>query len=134
REEVDNFGETVARDMPGGDGYAEAELLAQRLLNRKSVFAQRSERARRAGKLPDKDAWFELRKTFRMAVEHRKPDRGLVAEGHRQRLLQMGAAGHGCVTVAPREIGEDGAQRADVPRDDLKALPHLQHHGRIHDV
>ena len=128
------FRQPVARDMPGGDGHAEAEFLAQRLLDLKTLVAERSQRAGGAGELADQDARLQLREPLGMTVEHRKPDRGLVAERHRQRLLQMGAARHRRVAIALREIGKDAAQRGDIVFDDLKAGADLQDHGGIHDV
>ena len=133
-EEIDCFRQPVARDMPGGDGHAEAEFLAQRLLDLEPLVAERSQRAGGACELADQDARFQLREAFGVAVEHRELDRGLVAERHRQRLLQMGAAGHRRIAIALREIGEDAAQRGDIGFDDLKAGADLQDHGGIHDV
>ena len=69
-----------------------------------------------------------------MAVEHGEVNRGLVAEGHRQRLLQMGAARHRRVAMAPREIGEDAPQIGDIHFDDLQPRAQLQHHRGVHDV
>jgi hypothetical protein len=69
-----------------------------------------------------------------MTVEHGEPDRRLVAEGDRQRLLQMRPAGHGRVAVAPRQVGQDAAQGGDVVLDDAQAFADLKGDGRIHDV
>src|SRR5580700_6782053 len=107
----------VTSARPGGRWHAEAKLLAQRRLHLKTLIAERRQRARGAGELADQHARLQLLKPFRMAVEHREPDRGLVAEGDRQCLLQMGASGHGRVAIAPREIGEDAPQLRDVVFD-----------------
>ena len=133
-QKIDRFRQPVARDMPGGDGNAEAEFLAQRLLNLKTLVAERSQRAGGARELADEHARLQLGEPLGMTVEHRKPDRGLVAERHRQRLLQMGAARHRRVAIALREIGKDAAQRGNIGFDDLKAGADLQDHGGIHDV
>src|ERR1700747_1921176 len=97
--------------MPGRGRTAETQLLAKRLLHLKTLVTERGQRAGGAAELADKHARLQLRQTLGMAVEHREPDRGLVAKGDRQRLLQMGAARHRRVAMAPREIGEDVAQR-----------------------
>ncbi len=44
---------------------------------------------------------------------HCEPYRGLVAEGDRQRLLEMGPTRHRRIAVAPRQPGEDAAQRGE---------------------
>jgi hypothetical protein len=69
-----------------------------------------------------------------MPVEHRQPDRRLVAEGHRQRLLQVRAPGHRRVAVLLRQVGQDAAQFADVRFDHVDRGADLQHVGRVHDV
>ncbi len=46
----------------------------------------------------------------------------------------MGAARHRRVAVAPRQVGEDAAQRGDIFLDDRKAVAHLQDDGGVHDV
>ena len=69
-----------------------------------------------------------------MPIEHREPDRGLVAEGYRQRLLQMGAPGHRRITMALRQVDQDAAQRGNVLLDDRKPGAELQHERAIHDV
>ena len=128
------FRKTVAGDMPGRDGNAEAEFLAKRLLHLESLVAERGQRAGGAGELADQHARLQLFEPLGVAVEHRQVDRGLVAERHRQRLLQMGAARHRRVTMPLRQIGEDAAQGGDIVFDDLKAFAQLQHDGGVHDV
>ena len=95
-----DFRQPVARDVPGGDGHAEPEFLAQRFLDLESLVAERGQRAGGAGELADQHARLQLREAFGVAVEHRQIDRGLVAERHRQRLLQMGAPRHRRVAIA----------------------------------
>ena len=86
--------------MPGRDGNRKAEFLAKRLLDLESFVAQRSKRAGRAGELADQNTRLQLLEALGVAVEHRQPDCRLVAKRHRQRLLQMGAAGHRGVAIA----------------------------------
>jgi hypothetical protein len=93
-----------------------------------------SQRAGRTSELADQHARLQLREPLGVAVEHRKPDRGLVAEGHRQCLLQMCAARHRRVAIAAGEIGEDTTQRGDILLDDPEPRPHLEHDRGIHDV
>ena len=133
-EEIHHFRQPVARDVPGRDGHAEAKLLAQRLLHLETLVAERGQRAGGAGELADQHARLQLRQPLGMAVEHRQINRGLVAERHRQRLLQMGAARHRRIAIALRETGEDAAQFGDILLDDFKAGAHLQDHGGVHDV
>ena len=116
-------------------GTPRPSSLAERLLHLEPLVAERGQRAGGAGELADQHARLQLREPFGVAVEHREPDRGLVAERHRQRLLQMGAAGHRRVAIALRQIGEDAAQRRRC-RASMIARParNLQHHGGIHDV
>jgi hypothetical protein len=86
------------------------------------------------GELDDRHARAQFGEALLMPVEHREPDRHLVAEGHGQRLLQMGAPGHRRVAVLFRERSEDGAQFADVGVDAVQRIAHLQRDGRVHDV
>ncbi len=108
--------------------------VTQRLLHGEALVAERGEGSGRAGELSDQDARLEVFEAFGVAVEHGKPDRRLVAEGHRQRLLQMSPAGHRRVAVLLRQVGEDGAQARNVVADDRERVAHLQHYGRVHDV
>ncbi len=69
-----------------------------------------------------------------MAVESVEPDRRLVAEGHRQRVLQVGAPGHRRVAVFARELGEMAAHRRQILLDQGEPGADLQHRGGVHDV
>ncbi len=69
-----------------------------------------------------------------MAVESRQPDRRLVAKGYRQRVLQMGAAGHRRVAIAPGEVCQMAAHRRRDRLDQRQPVADLQHHGGVHDV
>ena len=70
----------------------------------------------------------------RVAVEPGEPHRRLVAEGDRQRVLQMGAPGHRRVAVAPRQRAEMAAHRVEIRLDQLEPVADLQHRGGVHDV
>ena len=120
--------------MPGRDRHTEPEFLTKRLLDLKSLVAERRQRTGRAGELAHQHARLQLGETFGVTVEHRQIDRGLVAEGHRQRLLQMGAPGHRRVAITRGEIGQDTAECSDIRLDDLEAGADLQDYGGIHDV
>ena len=65
----------------------------------KPLGAQRSERARRAAKLPDQHAGLELRQSFTMASDHQQPNRDLIAKRNRQGVLQMRASRHRRIAV-----------------------------------
>ena len=69
-----------------------------------------------------------------MPVEHREPDRGLVAEGDGQRLLAVRAAGHRRVAVTAREFGQDASQLTEILLDDLETIADLQDDRGVHDV
>ena len=99
-----------------------------------ALVAERGQRAGCARELANKDPRLELLQALGMAVEHGQPDRGLVAEGDRQRLLQVGATGHRRIAVLLRQVSEDGAQRRDVFLDNLETGADPQHVGRVHDV
>jgi hypothetical protein len=102
--------------------------------NSEALVAERSQRARGAGKADHQHALAQFGQAFLVPIEHRQPDRGLVAEGHRQRLLQVRAPGHRRVAVLVRQIGQDAAQLADVCVDEVDRGADLQHVGRVHDV
>jgi hypothetical protein len=107
-------------NVPGRDRHAETELLAERLLDLQAFVAERGERAGRAGELANEDPGLELLQTLGMAVEHRQPDRGFVAERDRQSLLQVGAPSHERIAVLFGEISEDPAQVGNLLLDDLE--------------
>ena len=69
-----------------------------------------------------------------MAIESGEPDSGLVAEGYRQRVLQMCAPRHRCVAIPLGKLGEVAADCRQIPFEQHEASADLQHHGRIHDV
>jgi len=118
-------------DVPGRHGHAEAKFFAKCVLHLKALVAERGQRSRGASELADEDARFQLLQAFGVTVEHRKPDRGLVAERDRQRLLQMGTSAIGVIAVTLRQIGENPAQCRDILLDKAQAFAELQDHGHI---
>ena len=120
--------------MPGDRRIAELEFARVFAPHLDTPFAERGERAGRAAELRDQHARLQLAQALGMAVHHGKPDRALVAEGDRQRLLQMRAAGHGGVAMLFREPGQRGRNSCHVPLDDGERGADLQHRGGVHDV
>ena len=88
-----------------------------------------AKRAGGAGELADEDPRAELLQPLGMAVEHGEPDRGLVAEGDGQRLLQMGASGHRRVAMALRRSARIGAASPMSSLDQRQAVAHLKDDG-----
>ena len=130
------LGDAVAGDVPGDRRVAEAELAGElgAALDRAVALPERGEGAGRTAELGHQHARAQLREALGVAVEGGEPDRRLVAEGHRQRVLQMGAPGHRRVAVAAREVGEMAAHRREVGLDQREPGADLQHQGGIHDV
>src|SRR5262249_7803496 len=62
-----------------------------------------------------------------------KPDSSLVAEGYRQRVLQMGAPGHRRVAVPPGKFGKMAADRRQIIFEQRETGAELQHNSRIHN-
>ena len=87
-----------------------------------------------AAELHQQHARTKLAQPLGVAVESVEPDRGLVAERHRQSMLEMCAPGNRCVAILVRQLGEMAAHRGQIFLDQPKAVADLQHHGGIHDV
>ena len=134
REEVDGFGQAVARHVPCRSRLGEAELGTECRLYVEALVAQRRQRAGGAGELADQHARLQLLEPFGMAIEHGEPDRDLVAEGDGQRVLQVRAARHRRVAVLSREARQDGAQGREILFHDAQALAQLEDHRGVHDV
>ena len=134
REEVDGFGDGVARHMPGDRRIAELEFTGIFAPHVEASVAERGERAGGAAELRDQHARLQFAQALGMAVHHGEPDRALVAEGDRQRLLQVGAAGHGGVAILFRESRQRGRNSRHVSLDDGERGADLQHRGGVHDV
>jgi hypothetical protein len=88
----------------------------------------------RAAKLRLQRARPGLREPLGRALQRRQPDRGLVAEGDRQRLLQMGSPGHRRIAVQAGEIGQGAHDIGELGFDQRDRLAQLQHGRGIHDV
>ena len=133
-EEADGLRQRLAADMPGRRRRGQVQFRRQPLHHRDALVAERRQRARRAGKLHLFDARAELVEALQMADERRRPDRAFQAEAGRQRLLQMGAAGHHRVAVAVRLGGEGLKQAVEFQPDQGEPLAHLKHGRGVHDV
>ena len=136
RQKLHGFGDAVAGDVPGDRRVAEAEFASEfgAAAHGLRALAERGERAGGAAELGEQHARAKFRKARGMAVEGGEPDCRLVAEGDRQGVLQMGAAGHRGVAIAAGEVGEVAARRREISLDQLEPGADLQHHGGVHDV
>ena len=101
-EEGADLGDVVADGVPGDHRLREAQFLHQAGLGFHRTGLQRSERAGRAGELSHQHPRAQLREALAMALDGRQQARHLVAEGHRNRLLQVAAADHRRVTMLAR--------------------------------
>ena len=135
-QQLHGFGDAVAGDVPGDRRVAEAELARQlgATPTTPSPWPSEAESAGGAAELGQEHPRAQLAEARSMTIERRQPDRRLVSEGDRQRMLQVGAAGHRRVAMAPGEVGEVAARGCEVGFDEVEAGADLQHHGGIHDV
>ena len=133
---LDRLGDAVAGGVPGDRRVAERQFPSElgAALDRFIAPPERGQRAGGAAELDDEHARAQFAQTVGVAIEGREPDRGLVAEGNRQGVLQMGAAGERQVAVAAREIGEMAAHRGEILFDQPQSGADLQHRSGIHDV
>ena len=120
--------------MPGHRWLAQAEFLAEQFLHFQAAFADRCESARGAGKFADQNPRLGLLAALDMPIDGGKPDRRLVAEDDRKRLLQMGPARHRRVAIFQCQAGETIAQLSEIPNNDIQRGPDLEHIGGVHDV
>ena len=130
------LGDAVARDVPGDRRLGEPQLTRQ-LGAGGEAFLARAERGEGAGgaaELHLQDPRAQLGEPRGVPVARRQPHRRLKAEGDRQGVLQMGAAGHRRVAPAPCQPREMAAQRGQVGLDQLQPGADLQYRGGIHDV
>lgn len=128
------FRDAVARHVLGDGRVVEAELFAKEMLHLQAAIANRGERAGSTRELAEQDTRPPLVDALDVAVDRRQPDRGPVAEGHRQGLLEVRAAGHRRVAMLTRETREDCTQILQVARDDIQRYADLEHVGGVHDV
>ena len=118
-----------------GDGRAaEPEFGHQRVVHGEALVAERGQRAGRAGELADQHARLQFSEALAVARDHAEPDRRLVAERHRQGVLQVRAAGHHRVAMLLGERGERRVERGQVGLDQRQRIAHLQDSGGVHDV
>src|SRR5260221_1237288 len=96
--------------MPGGDGNAEAEFLAQRLLHFKTLVAERSQRTGSPRELADQHARLQLLEALGVAVEHPEINPWLVAGRHPHRPLHIGAAPHPRIALSLFKTGASTPQ------------------------
>ena len=73
-----------------------------------------------AGEFADQHARAQLLEPLAVALERGEQGRRLEAEGDRHRLLQIAAAGHRRVAIAPREIGKRGRDLLHVGLDQVE--------------
>src|SRR6185437_11126068 len=99
-----------------------------------AFLAERGERAGSAGKLHGQHAPTQFVEPRQMIDERREPNRAFVAEGHRQRVLQVRPPRHYRAAMSLRLLGKSARASGDVALDDGESLAHLQHHGSVHDV
>ncbi len=132
--EGNDLGDVVAGDVPGDRGLPETELVAYRSLHLQTLVAQRGERSGGAAERGDEHPLTDLREACDMSVDHGQPHRRLVAEGHRQCVLHMGATGHRRVAITLGEPHQDSRHCAQVVTDDVERGTKLQDGGGIHDV
>ena len=135
-QELHRLGDAVARDMPGDRRLAERQFARQLGAGSQAFLArtERGEGARGAAELHLQHPWAQLGEPHGVAVAGRQPHCRLVAEGDRQCVLQVGAAGHRHVAPAPCQRREMAAQCGQVGLDQLQPGADLQHRGGVHDV
>ena len=113
---------------------AEAERAGILAPHVEALVAERGERAGGAAELRDQHARLQLAQPRGVAIQHGKPDGAFVAEGDRQRLLQMGTAGHRRVAMLRGEPGQRRRDGRHVALDQREPGAHLQHRRGVHDV
>ena len=86
------------------------------------------------GELTDQNPHRHLVQAFALTADFVDPDGDLVAEGDRQGLLAMGAPGHRCVAVIPRQFDAIGFEFIQTVADQCDRVLHLQNKTGIHDV
>ena len=113
---------------------AEAELPADARLHRRPLLAERGKGAGPAAQHGDEQARRRLAQALDMAQQLVDPDRDLVAEGGRHRVLAVRAAGHRHVGACARR-GRPCRQRlADLAQEDRVRLAQHQQIAGLGDV
>ena len=126
--------QAVARDMPGDVGLREIQFAGQFARHVEPLIAQRGQCARSTAEGQAQRARPQLLQPVQRGQQRREPHRDLVAEGDRQRVLQMRAPRHHRVPVLRRHGCECGAGGAQVGLDQRQAVAHLEHQRGVHDV
>ena len=120
--------------MPGDGGPREPQFLHQRVGDFEPAPVQRGECAGRAGELAREHARAELVESLQMPLDGRQPHRRLVAEGDRQRVLEMRASGHRRVPVFARKARQPVANGEQVRFHENQRVADLEHDARVLDV
>ena len=76
----------------------------------------------------------ELVEALDVVGKRHQPGGDLEAEGGRQRVLQVGAAGHDGVAVGVGSGCQGGGDGDEFGADEVQAVAELQHDGGVHDV
>ena len=133
-EERAHLGDVVPDRVPGDDRLLQPQLGAQAGLGFHRAFLQGRQRAGGPRELADEHAVLQLREALAVALDGREQSGHLVAEGHRNRLLQVAAADHRRVAVRLRVARHRPRDRRQLALDDGKPLADLQHGGGVGDV
>ena len=134
REEGHRLGDGVARRVPGDGGPREPQLLHQRVSDLEPAPVQRGERAGCAGELAREHARAKLVEPLQMPLDGRQPDGCLVAEGDRQRVLEMRAPGHRRVPVFAGKARQPVANGEQVRFHEGQRVADLEDDARVLDV
>ncbi len=133
-EEVEPFGETIARGGPGDRGGREPEPLEEAPLQRERVGTEGGETADAARELPDANARADLIEALAVALDLIEPPGGLEPEGDRKAGLTVGAAAHRRIPIAAGEIAQHRCNACELV---FKDVPHLDQNPsrmRVRDV
>ena len=134
-EEGDGLGDGVARDVPCYQGrWGEGEFGGELFQDAESRGAQAGEGAGGAAQLGGEDAGAELGEAAAVGEDGGEGDGEFVAEGDGERVLHVGAAGHGGVAVPLGEAGEGGRELDEFALDQVEPGLDLEDGGGVHDV
>ena len=129
-EKARDLGEAVAADVPGDRRCAQPELVGERCHHPDALGAERGERADRPAELHHRDLFAQARKAGAMTLQRREPERALEAEGDRQRVLEVGAAGHRGVAVAAGEARQRRLYPVQFLADQIEGVAQLENQRR----
>ncbi len=120
--------------MPRRVGRPQSELAGECERDGTALRAQRRERSDGAAELHDEGVVARGAQRDERLAERREPHRALVAEGERQRVLEVGAAGHHVVAVDRSPLGERADHAREIRFEERERVAHLEHERRVHDV